>query len=136
MNLLVDTLRGVPTVPVTAVRNGAKGDFVFLLQPDKTVKLQLVKTGPSVGTNIAILSGVKVGETVITEGADNLEDGSKVVLPGDKPQGGRPQKSGGFLSGLFGGGSEAPAAGGQGGGERRQRREGAGSNASGGAARP
>jgi hypothetical protein len=28
-------------------------------------------------TKVAILSGVKVGQTVITEGADNLEDGSQ-----------------------------------------------------------
>jgi multidrug efflux system membrane fusion protein len=85
VTLLADTLRRVVTVPVSAVRHGANGDFVFLLQPDRTVKLQIVKTGPSDGEKVAILSGVKAGGTVITEGADSLDDGSRVIRPGDKP---------------------------------------------------
>jgi multidrug efflux system membrane fusion protein len=86
VTLLVDTLRQAVTVPVSAVRHGAQGDFVFLLQPDKTVKLQVVKTGPGDTTKVVIVSGVAAGATVITEGADSLDDGSKVTLPGDKPQ--------------------------------------------------
>jgi len=102
VTLLVDTLNNAPTVPVTAVRHGTQGDFAFVLQGDHTVKMQAVKQGPSTGTNVAILSGLTPGQTVITEGADNLEDGSTVVLPGEKPQFPR-QKKGGFLSWLFGG---------------------------------
>lgn len=118
VSLLVDTLQQTPTVPVTAVRHGAAGDFVFLLQPDKTVKLQTVKTGPSVGDKIAITAGVKTGDTVITEGADNLEDGSKVMLPGDRPNFQRPQKSGGMFGWLFGrGGSGGRDGRGPGGGQ-------------------
>ena len=118
VSLLVDTLQQTPTVPVTAVRHGAAGDFVFLLQPDKTVKLQTVKTGPSVGDKIAIIAGVKTGDTVITEGADNLEDGSKVMLPGDRPNFQRPQKSGGMFGWLFGrGGSGGRDGRGPGGGQ-------------------
>lgn len=88
IGLLADTLRQVVTVPVSAVRHGANGDFLFLLQPDHTVKLQLVRTGPSDGTRIAILSGIATGAPVIVEGADALDDGSHVNLPGDKPQAG------------------------------------------------
>ena len=104
VTLLVDTLRNAPTVPVTAVRHGTQGDFVFVLEGDHTVKMQPVKQGPSAGTNVAILSGLTIGLTVITEGADNLEDGSKVVLPGERSQFQR-QKKGGFFSWLFGGSS-------------------------------
>jgi multidrug efflux system membrane fusion protein len=85
VSLLADTLRQVVTVPVSAVRHGANGDFVFLLQPGHKVKLQLVKTGPGDATKIAIMSGVAPGATVIVEGADALDDGSRVTLPGDKP---------------------------------------------------
>lgn len=88
VSLLVETLRGVTSVPVSAVRHGAQGDFIFLLQPDRTVKLQVIKTGPSDNGRVAVLSGVPAGATVITEGADNLDDGSKVMLPGDKPHAG------------------------------------------------
>jgi multidrug efflux system membrane fusion protein len=108
VSLQVETLHGVATIPVTAVRHGTQGDFVFLLQPDRTVKMQVVKLGPAAGTSIAILSGVGIGQTVITEGADTLDDGSKVSLPGDEPRGPRPEKKG-FFSRLFGGGGDDAA---------------------------
>jgi multidrug efflux system membrane fusion protein len=88
---------------VTAVRHGAQGDFVFLLMPNRTAKLSLVKTGPSVGGKIAILSGVKLGDTVITEGADRVDDGSKVSLPGDRRGAGG--KGGGWQKGGSGNGN-------------------------------
>jgi multidrug efflux system membrane fusion protein len=113
VSLLVDTLVNAVTVPVTAVRHGAQGDFVFLLMPDRTAKLSLVKTGPSAGGRIAILSGVKLGDTVITEGADRVDDGSKVALPGDRRGGARGGGEGGGWRGRDGNG---------GGSERRQRR--------------
>ena len=113
--ILVDTLRGAVTVPVGAVRHGAQGDFVFLLQPDKTVKLQVVKTGPADQQKIVILSGVALGQTVITEGADNLDDGSEVQLPGDTPKGrrGGKQQSSGLFGWLFGGASSGTEGSGQ-----------------------
>jgi len=130
IRLLVEMLKGAPTVPVTAVRNGTQGDFVFVLQPDHSVKMQTVKQGPASGSRVAILSGLRIGETVITEGADNLEDGSKVVLPGERPQFPRRKKSG-FFASLFGGGEEAQQghAGGNAQGQgahRRQRHQGGG----------
>jgi multidrug efflux system membrane fusion protein len=112
VSLLVDTVRKAVTVPVGAVRHGAQGDFVFLLQPDKTVKLQLVKTGPGDTARIAILSGVAVGQTVITEGADSLDDGSSVTLAGDKRGGGGADGKGGHK-----GGRRHKSGGGDGGGQ-------------------
>jgi membrane fusion protein, multidrug efflux system len=98
VTLLANMLNQAVTVPISSVRHGSQGDFVFLLQPDRTVKLQLVKTGPTDGQKIVVLSGVTAGETVVTEGADSLDDGSRVVLPGDKPrargQGGRRRAGG------------------------------------------
>jgi multidrug efflux system membrane fusion protein len=79
--LLVNTLSRAVTVPLSAVRHGAQGDFVFLLLPNKTAKLSLVRTGPSDDGRTVILSGVNAGDTVITEGADRLEDGARVTLP-------------------------------------------------------
>lgn len=116
VSLLADTLRHVASVPVTAVRHGSQGDFVFVLQDDHTVKLTVVKTGPSDQTNIAVLQGLTPGQTVVTEGADNLDDGSKVSLPGEAQRQRRQQKSGffGWLSGLFGGKSSDAAQGGRG----------------------
>ncbi len=98
VTLLANMLNQAVTVPISSVRHGAQGDFVFLLQPNRTVKLQVVKVGPTEGQKTVILSGVTAGETVVTEGADSLDDGSRVVLPGDNPrtrgQGGRRRASG------------------------------------------
>jgi multidrug efflux system membrane fusion protein len=90
VELLVDTLSKAVTVPVAAVRHGAQGDFIFVLLPDKTAKLSPVKTGPSDNGRTVILSGIAAGDTVITEGADRLEDGARVNLPGNAPGQGAP----------------------------------------------
>lgn len=86
--MLVQTLHGAVTVPVSAVRHGTQGDFVFTLQPGSKVKLTSVKIGPSANNRVAILSGLAAGTTVVTEGADGLEDGSTVRLPGAGKGGG------------------------------------------------
>lgn len=124
VSLLADTLRGVAAVPVTAVRHGAQGDFVFVVQPDHTVKLALVTLGPANGAQVAILKGLQPGQTVVTEGADNLDDGSKVTLPGEKqPQ--RERKPQGLFARLFGGASSGEAQGGAAASGTRRRQQAA-----------
>jgi membrane fusion protein, multidrug efflux system len=128
VRILVDTLTGVVTIPAAAVRHGPQGDYVFVLQPDKTAKVVQVKVGPSLGEVASIASGVQPGDTVITEGGDQLRDGSRVVLPGDRPQAReRPRKGGlfGWLGTLFGGGKDDadPAGRAAGRGERGARGE-------------
>ncbi len=88
LRLTVDTLRDAVVVPVTALRHGANGDFVYVLDPEaRTVALRIVKRGQATVDKVQIASGLKVGEQVITEGADRLRDGASVVLPGDRPAG-------------------------------------------------
>lgn len=84
-----DVLQNTTVVPTTAIRNGPQGNFVYVVKPDRTAELRVVKVGPAAGDRVAVTSGVKVGETVVTEGADRLTDGGTVVLPGDKPRAGR-----------------------------------------------
>ena len=83
-------LTGAVVVPVTAVRTSADGDFVWKLQPDKTVTMGKVTRGPGTATMVAITQGLQAGEKVITEGGDRLTEGAKVQLPGDKPVMGGP----------------------------------------------
>jgi len=97
-----DTIAGAITVPVSAVRHGARGAFVFALNADRTVSLRQVTTGIADGDRIVILSGVAQGETVVSEGADNLVDGAQVVMPGDGPRERSPGAAGG------GGGRQRP----------------------------
>lgn len=88
LRLTVNTLQDAVVVPVTALRHGANGDFVYVLNPqERTVALRTVKRGQATVDKVQVVSGLKVGEQVITEGADRLRDGASVVLPGDRPAG-------------------------------------------------
>ncbi|GKS83754.1 efflux RND transporter periplasmic adaptor subunit [Acidovorax sp. SUPP1855] len=77
-------LREVPAVvvPVTAVRTGANGDFVYVINEDRTVSLRKVKRGQATVGLMAVTEGLKAGERVVTEGGDRLKDGATVQLQG------------------------------------------------------
>ncbi|HUN26823.1 MAG TPA: efflux RND transporter periplasmic adaptor subunit [Steroidobacteraceae bacterium] len=83
VRLLVDTLKGAVVVPAAAVRHGPNGDYVYVVTPDQTAHVELVKTGPSVDDKISIASGLNGGERVVTEGGDRLVDGATVRLAGE-----------------------------------------------------
>ena len=85
VQLNVRTIRDAVVVPVSALRQGSAGEYVFVLKEDRTVAQRPVKRGGATVDKIQIASGLQVGERVITEGADRLRDGSRVVLPGDSP---------------------------------------------------
>jgi len=93
LRLQVRTIENAVVVPVNALRHGANGDFVFVLnEGTKTVAMRTVKRGQATVDKIQVLEGLKPGERVITEGADRLKDGAKVTLPGDRPQGAQGQR--------------------------------------------
>ncbi len=77
-------LRNVPSlvVPVTAVRTGANGDYVYVINEDRTVSLRKVQRGLATVGLMAITDGLKEGERVVTEGGDRLQDGMGVQVPG------------------------------------------------------
>ncbi|MGY8903571.1 MAG: efflux RND transporter periplasmic adaptor subunit [Burkholderiales bacterium] len=88
VQLLVDTLDNVVVVPVTAVRRGSAGDYVYVVNgAERTVSLRPVKRGQATVDKVVVSAGLQAGERVITEGADRLKDGASVVLPGDQPRG-------------------------------------------------
>ncbi len=89
VQLNVRTVKDAVVVPVAAVRHGGTGDYVFVLNDDRTVALRPVTRGQATADKVQIATGLQVGERVITEGADRLRDGSRVVLPGDAPAAGR-----------------------------------------------
>jgi multidrug efflux system membrane fusion protein len=88
LRLLLDTVNGAVTVPVTALRQRSQGAFVYVIQQDRTVKLQPVTRGLATADKVAITSGLQPGERVVTEGADRLRDGARVALPGERPASG------------------------------------------------
>ena len=88
VNLIVDTLSQAIVVPVTAVRTGPSGPFVYTMSPDKIAHRVNVTTGPSDGARIAITAGLTGNEMVIFEGADRIDDGSPVNTGGGHAHGG------------------------------------------------
>lgn len=95
--LTVDTLRDATVIPTAAVQRGAPGTFVYAVNPDSTVSIKPIKTGPVDGYRIAVMSGVEPGTRVVIDGTDRLRDGAKVLLsagdrggagPGRRPGGG------------------------------------------------
>lgn len=86
VRLLMRTIQNAVVVPVTALRHGTGGDYVYVLDAaSRTVALRPVTRGQATVDKVEIASGLKAGEQVITEGADRLKDGAQVMLPGDKP---------------------------------------------------
>lgn len=82
-------------VPVTAVRTGPNGTYVYVINEDRTVSMRTVKRGESTVDVVAISDGLEAGENVVTEGGDRIKDGARVLLQGDKPAfGPRPGASG------------------------------------------
>lgn len=86
VQVTLDTLRNAVVVPLTAIRTGPQGDFVWIARADQTVTMRAVKRGQTTPTQAVILSGLNVGEKVVTEGGDRLTEGGKIMLPGQRGQ--------------------------------------------------
>ncbi len=68
------------TVPKTAVRTSAGGDYVFLVGADGIVTLQTVLIGGEEGDRYYITGGLPEGARVIIQPGDRLQAGMKVKL--------------------------------------------------------
>jgi multidrug efflux system membrane fusion protein len=64
-------------VPTTAVQNSQNGSTVYVLKPDQTVELRNVTVARTAGDSTLLASGVKGGETVVTDGQLRLLPGMK-----------------------------------------------------------
>jgi membrane fusion protein, multidrug efflux system len=86
------------TVPTSAIKYAPYGDAVFIVEQVKGpkgdqylgVRQQFVKLGASRGDQVAIVSGIKDGEQVVTSGVFKLRNGAAVkvnnqVQPGNNP---------------------------------------------------
>jgi len=91
VRLWLDTQRGAIIVPSVAIQRGPTGTFVYLVQNDDTVSVRAVKTGMTVGNNVAIDDGLEAGDRVVVDGAEKLTEGMKVALrqPNGNPAGHR-----------------------------------------------
>ncbi|SDD29654.1 RND family efflux transporter, MFP subunit [Mucilaginibacter pineti] len=66
-------------VPVKAIQKSEAGDFVFVDQ-NGVAKRVNVKAGNTYGGQTEILSGLKAGDQLVTDGATDIEDGDKIKV--------------------------------------------------------
>jgi multidrug efflux system membrane fusion protein len=83
VQLLQEVLKDQVIVPTSAVRRGAPNGvittFVYVVRPDDTVAVRPMTLGVVDGERAAVVAGLSAGEVVVTEGADRLRDGAKVM---------------------------------------------------------
>jgi len=96
-HLLLETRKGVTVIPAAAIQRGPQGGtFIYLVKPDKTVEVRPVKVAFTQENISAIDSGLAPGETVVTDGQDKLQSGSRVEPhSGGTPNGRQPSGTAG-----------------------------------------
>jgi multidrug efflux system membrane fusion protein len=67
-------------VPAPAVTNGQQGAYVYVLNADSTASPRPVTVRRADDVTAVISSGLKPGETVITDGQFRLAPGAKVLV--------------------------------------------------------
>jgi multidrug efflux system membrane fusion protein len=101
--LLVKTLSEATLVPQAAIQRNNDQAFVYVVQPDSTVKSTNIKIIATEGETSAV-QGVTSGQELVTDGFDKLQNGSKVrprkpgetgKTPGSAPEGSSAAKSDG-----------------------------------------
>ena len=67
-------------VPSPAVQTGQAGTYVMVVKSDKTVEMRPVVVARTVGDESVIASGLRAGETVVTDGHLRLVPGARVEI--------------------------------------------------------
>ncbi|HWR15354.1 MAG TPA: efflux RND transporter periplasmic adaptor subunit [Terriglobales bacterium] len=80
--------QSIMTVPASAINYAPFGDSIFVISDLKDpngkqyrgVKQQFVKVGPARGDQVAVLSGIKPGEEIVTSGTFRLRNGAPITV--------------------------------------------------------
>lgn len=67
-------------VPNAAIQRGSQGNFVYQVQADQTITVKNVQVVVVEGEFSSITGEVKAGDLLVTDGADRLREGAKVIL--------------------------------------------------------
>ncbi|HEX2341807.1 MAG TPA: efflux RND transporter periplasmic adaptor subunit [Vicinamibacterales bacterium] len=86
--VMLGATRSVVTLPASAISYAPYGDSVFVVtdlkgqdgQTYRGVRQQVVKLGGARGDQIAVLSGIKAGDEVVTSGVFKLRNGAAVLV--------------------------------------------------------
>ncbi|HLI65881.1 MAG TPA: efflux RND transporter periplasmic adaptor subunit [Caulobacteraceae bacterium] len=96
VRLTLSTLSQVVAIPATAVNQGPRGTFAYVVGPDSKVQMRPIVVATTQGDSAVIQSGLRAGETVVTDGQMQLRPGIAVRIagapPGGRPNGGRERR--------------------------------------------
>jgi multidrug efflux system membrane fusion protein len=85
--LLLEIRKNSTVLPTAAILRGPQGPFVYAVKPDKTVLARPVAVSLTQGDTTVITSGLNAGDTVVTDGQDKLQSGSRIeprnIAPGN-----------------------------------------------------
>ena len=85
--LLLEIRKNSTVLPTAAILRGPQGTFVYAVKPDKTVEARPVAVSLTQGDTTVISSGLNAGDTVVTDGQDKLQSGSRIeprnIAPGN-----------------------------------------------------
>jgi len=77
-----NTPKGV-RVPAAAIVSRGKSELAFAVNDDGTVESRELRTGPAMGDDRQVMSGVSAGELVVLDPPESLKDGDKVRVADD-----------------------------------------------------
>ncbi len=80
IRLVINQLPKAIVMPAAALQHGPNGDFVFVVQPNSTVKMQPVHVLLTQGSMLVVDQGVAANDQVVIDGAEKLRNGSKVTV--------------------------------------------------------
>jgi multidrug efflux system membrane fusion protein len=78
VQLHLQTLKGVVTIPLSAENQGPKGPFAYVVGADSKVSVRPITIDHVQGDTVVIKSGLKSGEVVVVDGQTTLKPGSLV----------------------------------------------------------
>lgn len=111
--MLVETRKDAITIPTVAIQHGPNGEYVYTVGKDNSVSMKPITIATTQGELAVVDKGLAGGETVVTEGANQLRPGAHVSVGGAMAGGG---SSGGGGDGMTGASGHAAGGSGSGGG--------------------
>ncbi len=85
--LLVDTVHAALTVPPAAIQRGPRGTYVYVIDTASAAHRRDVSVSHEDQDLSVVIAGLQPGDTVVTDGAARLAEGTKVAIaePAPKP---------------------------------------------------
>ncbi len=78
--LLLDTRRNAVIIPTAAIQRSPQASFVYVVKPDNTAEVRNIVSTLAEGDEAAVDSGLEAGESVVIDGVDKLQQGTKVSV--------------------------------------------------------